>query len=83
MIYLKHNITATIEGNVIDIIYVGEPEIQIVLTNSYLTYRVWPGPLLIVLYLALSAKTLDTLALNVKLQNVECMLYMNELGKKY
>ena len=56
----EHSIIAAIEGNVIDVIYVGEREIHIVLTYHCAAYILWPGPLLIVLYLALSAKTLDT-----------------------
>ena len=56
----KHNISATIEGNAVDIIYVGELEIHTVLTYHCANYSVWPGSLLIVLYLALTAKTLDT-----------------------
>jgi len=63
MISPKHGITSTIEGNAIDIIYVGELEIHKALKYHYANYRVWPGPLLIVLYLALTAKTLGTLDL--------------------
>ena len=59
MINQKHNITATIEGNFIDFIFVGKLEITTVLAYHCATYSVWPGPLLIVLYLALNAKSLD------------------------
>ena len=55
---LKHSINDTIEGKVIDIIYVGEREIHTILTYHYA--RVYPGPLLIVLCLAPSAKNFDT-----------------------
>ena len=54
----KHSITAAIEGNVIDIIYAGELEIHIVLTYHCATYSMWLGPLVIFLYLDLTAKTL-------------------------
>ena len=60
MISPKHGITASIEGNVIDITYVGELEIHAEFTYHSATYSVWPGPLLFVLYLAPTAKTLDT-----------------------
>ena len=60
IINLKHSISATIDINVIDTIYVGELEIHRVLTYHCATYSVWPSPLLIVLYLVLTAKTLDT-----------------------
>ena len=60
MISPKNSITATIEGSAIDSIYVGELETHTVLTNHCATYSAWPGPMLIVLYLALTAKTLDT-----------------------
>ena len=82
----KDSITATIEGNVMGIIFhfssfqlkffihggpinqgwllfrgpwMGELEIHNVLSH-YAKYSVWPSPLLIVLYFALIAKTLDT-----------------------
>ena len=38
MISPKHSISATTEGNVIDIIYVGELEIHTVSTYHYATY---------------------------------------------
>ena len=52
----KHNISATNEGNVIDITYVGELEICTVLRYGCATDSVWPGPFVIVLYLALNEK---------------------------
>ena len=64
MIRPKHSITATIENNVIDFIYVGELEMHTVVTYQCATYSVWPGPLLIVLYLALTAKTYETPAVS-------------------
>ena len=63
MISPGQSITATIEGNVIDTIYVGELEIRTVLTYHCATYSVWLGQLLIVLYLTLTAKTLENAAL--------------------
>ena len=60
MINAIHSITATIEGIVIDIIYVGELETHTVLMFHGVTDSVWPGSLFIVLYVALTAKTLDT-----------------------
>ena len=57
MINPKHRITATIEGKDSDIKYVGELEIHIV---HYAIYNAWPGPLLIVMCLALDTKCLDT-----------------------
>ena len=59
----KHSISATFGGNGIDIIYVGELKVHAVLSYHYATYSVWPGPLLIVLYLALTSESLDTPAL--------------------
>ena len=56
----KHSISAIIEGNIIDIIYVGELEIHTVLSYHCAIYSVWPNLLLIVLFLALNAKSLDT-----------------------
>ena len=56
MISPKHSIAATIEDNVIDIIYVGELEIHTLVTHHCVTYSVWPGPLLIVLHFALNAQ---------------------------
>ena len=56
----EHSINATIEANVIDPIYVDELEIYTVLTYHCATYSLWPGPLLIVLYLALNAKGVST-----------------------
>ena len=56
MINAIHSITATIEG----IIYVGELETHTVLMFHGVTDSVWPGSLFIVLYVALTAKTLDT-----------------------
>ena len=56
----KRSITATIEGNVIDVIYVDELEIHAVLSYHCASYCVWPGPLLIVLYMTRTAKILDT-----------------------
>ena len=55
MIHPKHSITTTIEGNVIDFNYVGELETYTVLKNHCDIFSVWPGPWLIVLYLALTA----------------------------
>ena len=43
------SISATIEGNVVDVIYAGELEIHPVLTHHCATYSVWPSPLLIAL----------------------------------
>ena len=60
---LKHGIATAIAGNVIDIIYAGEQEIYTVLTHHCATFSVWSGPLSTVLYLALTAKTLGTPAL--------------------
>ena len=60
IINLKHSISATIDVNVIDIIYVGELEIHTILTYQCAKYCVWPGPLVVVPYLTLTAKTLDT-----------------------
>ena len=60
MISQKHSISATIEGNVIDIMYLGELEIHTALTYHCTTYSAWPGPFLIVLYLVLNAKSLET-----------------------
>ena len=59
VINLKHSIIFTIEGNVFDIIYVGELEVHTVLMCHCATYSLWPAPLYIALYLALAAKTLD------------------------
>ena len=56
----KQCITATIEDIAIDIVYVGELEIHTTLTDCCATFRIWSGPLLIALYLALTAKALDT-----------------------
>ena len=52
----KHRITANIEGNVVDITYIGELEIHTVSTHHFATYRALPGPSRILLYLALTAK---------------------------
>ena len=60
MISQKLSITFTIDGNVIVIIYIGEIEIHTVLMYHCASYSVRPCPLLIVLYLALAAKILDT-----------------------
>ena len=68
MISAKHCITGTIEGNGIDIIYIGELEIHTVLMYHCATYSVSSGSLLIVLYLALTAKSLDTPVLCYKYQ---------------
>ncbi|KAK2856688.1 hypothetical protein Q5P01_005423 [Channa striata] len=54
----KDSITAPTESNVLHII--GELEIHTVIMCQYVTSCVWPGPLLIFLYLALTKKTLDT-----------------------
>ena len=59
MISPKYSVSATTEGNVIDIIYVGELEIPTVSMYHCASYSVLPGPLLIVLY-----KSLDTLILD-------------------
>ena len=69
MINPKDSITATIEGNVIDITYVSELEIDTVLTYHYVTYSVWPGPLFIVLYSVLAAKLWTPLLTANKLQS--------------
>ena len=50
----KHSITANIEGNVIDIIYIGEQEINTVLKLYSATYSMLPGQLLTAMYLALT-----------------------------
>ena len=57
MTSLKHSTTATTEGNVTDIIYIGKLEIYTVLTYHCATYSVWPIPLVNILYLVLTAKT--------------------------
>ena len=57
MLSPKHSITATINGYVIDIRYVGEPETR---TVHCATDSVWPGPLLIVLYLVFKGKSSDS-----------------------
>ena len=49
MLGTQYGVTATIDGNVIGITYVGELEIHTVLTYHCATYSVWPGPLFIVL----------------------------------
>ena len=59
MINAMRSIIATIEGNVFDIIYVGELEIHTVLMCHCAAYSLWPAPLYIALYLALAAKALD------------------------
>ena len=64
MISPKYSITATIKSNVIGIAYLGELEIHAVLMYHCATYSVWPGQLHLVLYLALTAKTMDTPAPN-------------------
>ena len=56
----KHSISAAIEGNVIDVTYVGDLEIHRVLTYHCPKYSVWPGLLLIVVCLALTVKSLTT-----------------------
>ena len=56
----KHSIAAVIEGNIINVIYVGELDIHTVLKHRCAIYSVWSSPLLIGLYLALTAKTWDT-----------------------
>ena len=61
----EHSISATIEGSVSYIIDAGELEIHTVLTYHCATYSVRPGPLTVVLYLALTAKSLDTPGLEV------------------
>ena len=61
----KHCNSATSEGNGIDIIYTGKLEIHTVLTDHCGTYTVQLGPLVIVLYLGLKAKHLDTSVLDV------------------
>ena len=66
LISVKQSITATIEGNGTDIIYVGKLEIHTVLTYHGTTKTVWSGPLLIVLHLALTGNTLDTTVLSVR-----------------
>ena len=88
MISQKHSITAAIGGNVIDIIYVGELEIHTTLTYHYVTYSVWPCPLLIVLYLAFTAKTLHIPDLEgrysiFKLLKTEGCGYKSFLGAKH
>ena len=64
MISSNHCFTATIEGNVIDINHIGELEIHAVDHSLTLSYLQRPGLLVIVLYLALTAKTLDIPASN-------------------
>ena len=63
MIGPEHRINATIDINVIDIIYESELEIHTLITYHCASYSVWHGSLLIVLYLALPAKSMDTPAL--------------------
>ena len=60
MISPKHSNSATIEGDVIDLIYVGELEIHTVLACHCVAYSVWPGPLPVVLYVAPSAEISDS-----------------------
>ena len=60
MIGTMHSIITTIEGYVMDITNIGEQEIQTVLTHHCATYSERPGPLLVALYLALTAGSLDT-----------------------
>ena len=55
----KHSIAAVIEGNIINVIYVGELDIHTVLKHRCAICNVWSSPLLIALYLDLAAKTLD------------------------
>ena len=52
-----------------DIIYVGELETYTVLTYHCASYRVWSNLLLILLYLALNAKSLDISVLGVVFVN--------------
>ena len=75
---LEQSISATIEGNAIYIIYVSELEILTVLTYHCAGYSVWPGPFLIVLYLALNAESLGTPDLQVR----ECILKKVVSGSK-
>ena len=56
LISQKHSIAATIDSNVIDIIYVDELEMYKVVMRHYVTYSVRPGLLLNSLYLALIVK---------------------------
>ena len=75
MISPRHSVTTTIEGNAIDIIYLGVLEIRAVITYHCATYSMWPGPLLIVLYLGFAAKTLNTPAKELPFQcSVRCHL---------
>ena len=60
----KHSITATIEDNVSDITCAGKLETHTVLTYHCTASSVWPGPLRIVPYLPITAKTLDNPALH-------------------
>ena len=60
----KHSITATIESNIFDFIYVGELEINTELTHHCPKYSVWPGPLPITVYMAHTAKALETTGLD-------------------
>ena len=79
MIRPKHSISATIEDNVIDTICLGELEIHRVLAYHCAAYSVFPVPLLIVLYLALQAKILDTSDLHWPL--VDNILIFSFTGK--
>ena len=82
MICPQHSITATIEGKVIDIKYVGELEIHAVLTYHCATYSVLPGPSLIALYLALTAKTLNTLVLEA-VNKVQVAYFWKDILQKF
>ena len=66
----EHSISAAIEGIVIDITYLGELEPHTVLPYHCVMYSVWPGPLFIVLYLALTANSLDTPVVETETQPI-------------
>ena len=63
----KQSINATTEGNATDTIYIGELVIDTVSTYHCATHSVWPGQLLIALYLAPNAESLGTPALHAKM----------------
>ena len=83
MLSTKHSIAVTIDGNAIDFIHTGEIEIQHSESTQYegITYRVWPGLSFIVLYLARTAKSLDTpdLHINDRLQSIQSIYHMSYL----
>ena len=74
MINLNYSISTTNECNFIGITYVGELEVHAVVTCHCAKYSVCPGPLLIVLNLALIANALDTPGLIPHICFKSCLL---------